>query len=132
MNVVSGGEKLNTSESYDVVGDIWSPMPNMTERRVCHSLVVVKSKLFVIGITGMWNTDACEIFDSISNKFVALKCPHSLRRNRAFSIGTKIFIFEHNRSFIVTYDVDKGEWSKEMCEATENLLCFSCVRLPVC
>ena len=106
-------------------------MPNMTERRVCHSLVVVESKLFVIGITGMWNTNACEIFDRISNKFVALKCPHSLRRNRAFSIGTKIFIFEHNRSFVVTYDVDRDDWSRKATEATKSIFYFTCVKVPV-
>ena len=47
--VISGGmdnrfSSLNTVESYDVVADNWTNMPDMKEGRSGHSLVVVKSR----------------------------------------------------------------------------------------
>ena len=131
--VVSGGkdnnlDKLNNVESYDVVGDNWSPMPNMTSSKSGHSLVVVRNKLFVIG----YGTDTCEVFDSSSKHFVAIKSPQTscLILNRAISIGNKIIAFQNIKSSIFCYDVDKDERSEESCEVTKNLQAFSCVKIP--
>ena len=46
--VVSGGRdnnrnELNKVESYDVIADEWSPMPNMINRHSFHELVVVRN-----------------------------------------------------------------------------------------
>ena len=131
--VVSGGwdnnfDVLNSVQSYDVAADTWSPMPNLIERRTCHSSVVVKRKLFVIG--GRFNNGSCEVYNSISTKFVTLKFHISFGSNNALSIGTKIIIFQNNKPVIVSYDVDKDEWSEEPCEAAKLKHYRSCVKLP--
>ena len=104
-------------------------MPNMIERRICHSLVVVKNKLFVIG--GYYSNGRCEVFESICNKFVSLESPYSILLNKSLSIGNKMFIFYDNESVIVSYDVDKDEWSEEPCEFPKKHIYYrSCVKLP--
>ena len=47
------------------------------------------------------------------------------------SIGDKILVFEENSSSVTCYDVYKNEWSEESCEVTEDLLDFSCTKLPL-
>ena len=131
--VVSGGSdnnfrKFNSVESYDVAADKFTPMPNMIGRRMGHNLVAVKNKLFVIGGNRFGNY---EVFDSINNKFVLLQSRISFRCNKALSIGTKIYIFQAYKSFVVSCDVDEDEWSIKSSEATENISCFSCVRVPI-
>ena len=132
--VVSGGRRnfttnINTVESYDVVSDTWSPMPNLLISTIPHSLVVVKNKLFVIGSTAL--ESLCQCFDSISNKFVFLKSADNFNFQKAVSIGTKIFVFKYIEPAVLIYDVDKNEWSKESCEATKDLTVYSCVKLPI-
>ena len=137
--VVSGGSDinfyyLNSVESYDVAADNWAPMPSMIEERVGHSSVVVKNKLFVIGgakLVANRGAHTYEVFDSISNKFIILEPRFWLGYNRALSIGSKIYILLNNKSFIVSYDIDKDDWSVEASEATKNIKFFSCVKLPV-
>ena len=128
----NNGQVLNTAESYDAVGDTWSPMPSMIRSRDQHSLVVVRNKLFVIG--GDRRNGSCEVFESVCNKFVPLKSHISFGSNAALSIGSEIFIF-HNRnlrsSSVVRYDVDKDEWSDKLCKATDKIIYFSCVKLPI-
>ena len=138
--VVSGGydnnlQCLNSVISYDVAADSWSSMPSMTEARGGHSLVVVKNKLFVIGglnrhMSLIPSEQRCEVFDRISNKFVSLKCLIGVSTNKALSIGSKILIFQNNKPIIVSYDVDKDEWSEEPCEAAKFKYNRSCVKLP--
>ena len=127
--VVSGGTfdgYLNTVESYDVIADKWSSMPNMVNGKSSHSLVVVRNKLFVIGDY----KDTCEVFDNNIRKFVVLKSPEISYLNTAVSIGSKIVIFQHNTSSMSCYDADKNEWSEEPCELTEHLCEFSCAKFP--
>ena len=131
--VVSGGydnndNKLNTVESYDVIADDWSSMPNMNDSKYWHSLVVVKRKLFAIGC----GTDICEVFESSNKKFVSIKSPSTnyLCLNQVISIGSNIFAFQDNYSSIFCYDVDKDEWTKESCEITEQLDSYACVKVP--
>ena len=45
-------------------------------------------------------------------------------------IGNKILVFQHNSSSIICYDIEKYEWSEETCLVTEDLLDFSCTKLP--
>ena len=129
--VVSGGrdnnyDSLNTVESYDVFRDKWTSMPNMVYSHSDHSLVTVKDKMFVVP----HENNNCEVFDNICKKFVAVKSSYTLTSNKAMSIGNKIVIFQHNRSSVVIYDVDKNEWYEESCDATNYFFCFSCVRMP--
>ena len=132
--VVSGGwdnnlYDLNSVESYDVSADTWSPMPNMLERREEHSLIVNRNKLFAMG--GYFTRGSYEVFESISNKFVSLRSPYSFGSNRALSIGSKLFIFQKRKSFVLSYDVDEDEWSEEPCKATKNIHGHCCVKLPI-
>ena len=130
--IISGGrdnnDELNTVESYDVVADEWSSMPNMTGVKSFHSLVVVRNKLFVIGCA----RDRSEIFENISKKFVGLKSPPVtfVDVNKAISIGSKIFVFQEYNASVLCYNVDTNEWSEESCEVTKNLQKYSCVKFP--
>ena len=131
--VVSGGmdnnlDTLNSVESFDVAADTWSSMPRMIQARISHSLVVIKEKLFVIG--GHLSYGSCEVFDRICTKFISLKCLVSFSSNKALSVGTKIFIFQNNKPVIVSYDVDKDDWSEEPCEAAKFKYYRSFVKLP--
>ena len=134
--VVSGGyhnDSLNTVEAYDHVGDTWENMPNMTNGRFRHKSVAVKNKLFVIG--GL-STNNFEVFDSNSNKFTFLKHPSRAYEFELYdpfkviTVGSKIFIFQSN-SEVKTYDFENDEWSVKVCEATKDLMFFSCVKIPV-
>ena len=129
--VVSGGHydggynNLRTVESYDVVADTWYTMPNMINIRSYHSLVVVKTKLFVI------DDRSCEVFDNTCKQFVLLKSPKiSIQYAQATSIGSKIVAFQNGMSSLICYDVDTGKWSEEPCEVTSEILDFFCVKVP--
>ena len=131
--VVSGGQdingfELNTVESYDVIANKWSSMPSMIHSQSSHSLVVVKSKLFVIGSV----VDNCEVFDDKIKIFVSIKSPPALNDdfNPAISMGNKIVVFSHNTPTICCYDVDRNEWSEVPCEGAEHQSVFYCVKLP--
>ena len=131
--VVCGGidnnsNSLNSVESYDAAGNKWSRMPNMINRKSAHSLVAAKNKLFVFSNS----KDTNEVFDEVCKKFVALKSPNRemFRFNKAVSIGNKIVLFQHESSTVLCYDVDKDEWSEDSCYITENINCYSCVRVP--
>ena len=95
--IVSGGYSnnlnvLNFVESYDVLPNTWSTMPNMNSGKYDHSLVVVKNKMFVISN----RKDNCEVFDNISNKFIYIKSPEFNRFSWiiAKSIKSKVFFFK--------------------------------------
>ena len=57
--------RLKSVESYDVLPDKWSTMPNMNSGKNGHTLVNVKNKLFVI----LMIEDDCEVYDNISKNF---------------------------------------------------------------
>ena len=134
--VCSGGVdsqyvSVNTVESCSVVADTWTQMPSMIEERHGHRLVVVKSKLFVIG--GNTAEATSEVFDSNSNTFVAINSPCAIGYNKSLVFGSRILIFQTEKegnSFVVSYDVHKNKWSDQSCEAIDNLLVYSCVKLP--
>ena len=127
--VVAGGYNddgdLNTVESYDVLPDKWSPMPNMTDTLYGHRLVAVKNKLFVIASY----PGTCQVFDSSCRKFISLKSPE-IKASQAVVIRSKIVVFEENKPAAICYDVDTNEWSEEPCEVTKNLSNFACVNVP--
>ena len=123
--------KFNTVESYDVVAEVWTPMPNMMERRQGHSLVVVKNKLFVIGGSP---TLTWECFDNKTKIFVAFKSPRAIGYNKSLSIGIRIIIFQSDHrvsSSVVVYDVHEDKLSEESCETFETLSQYACVKLYI-
>ena len=122
------GNDLNSNESYDVLPDKWSSMPNMNSGKYCHSLVVIKNKLFVVSNI----EDNCEVFDKICKKFITIKSPKFYRffSIKAFSIENKIFAFQEGKSKIISYDTDKNKWSEEFCKVSRELGVFSCVKIP--
>ena len=131
--VVSGGRNgnytnpsFNTVESYDVLPDRWSAMPSMVSGKSNHGLVVVKNKLFAMGA----RSETCEVYDNICKKFVVFESPRVKLQSYYVSIGSKIFAFQNKQPVAICYDVDKNKWSEEKCEVTNNLINFSCVKVP--
>ena len=137
--VVSGGRNgdrtnpsFNTVEAYDVLPDRWSAMPSMVSGKSNHGLVVVKNKLFAIGA----RSETCEVYDDVCKKFVVFESPgikelsHQSYYLKTVSVGSKIFAFQNNQPVTICYDVDKNKWSQEKCEVTNNLISFSCVKVP--
>ena len=135
--VLSGGcnflytQYFNAVESYDVIGNEWLPMPKTIEGVNKHSLVVVKSRLFVIGSTGL-----CQVLDNTSNKFVALKSNLSLwcfHYDTVINIGDKIYVYpsmERDTTKVFCYDVQTNKWSEDSCEFTKDLVYYSIVNIP--
>ena len=131
--VVSGGEYYDQGmcyvESYDIFQDTWTEMPDMTQARFLHSLVVVKDKLFAIG--GYFKINSCEMFDNSSKAFVLLSTPWIFVENRALSIGSKFYVIPHTFDCSVySYDVTEDKWTEEFCEALKDVKDFSCVKSP--
>ena len=131
--VVSGGwdhvsNHLKNVDSYEEISNTWTPMANMTTSKSGHKLVAVKSKLYVIGCEG----DASEVYDNICKKFVVMKQPpkFSPKISEAIFIGSKIYVFDRHWLSTICYDVDKDEWSKEVCDYSKNLRYFGCVKYP--
>ena len=135
--VVAGGRSIlnnvatPTVELYDAIADVWSPMASMTSEKFCHSVVVNKGKLIIIGSGGQCS----EIFDNTAKLFVAIK-ESTISSNlvispKAISDGSKIIILQDGVSCITWYDVDNNEWSIEDCNATKDLAFFSCVKVPL-
>ena len=136
--VVSGGQgddfiRLNTVESYDVIGNTWSKMANMINGKSNHSLIAISNKLFVIG--SKWHTNGpntCEVFDNSCKSFVALKSPTTeYFGDKVVLIDNKIVAFQSDTPFTICYDVDEDKWSSEPCEVTKNLSWFHCVKVPL-
>ena len=136
--VVSGGRNngsLNTVEAYDYVADKWTNMPNMVEERYHHKSVAIKNKFFVVG----GNNKNCEVYDSISKKFVLLKSPNGRLINfndysfmfpkAAFSIGSKIYMFHGRKNTYFIYHIENGSWSEESFKVTRNLSNFICAKV---
>ena len=109
-----------TVESYDAFSNTWKPMPSLIEIDRDHSMVSVKNKLFVFG--GLYLNTSCEVFDKTSNRFVTLKSLDFIKSfyMNAISVGNKILLFTHEAKFVLCYDVDKDEWSRESCVVTED------------
>ena len=61
--------KLNTVESYDVVGDKWSFIPNIINSSDSHDLVVVMNNVIGHG------TDTYEDFNDSSKTCAVIKFP---------------------------------------------------------
>ena len=132
--VVSGGSPddwnaSRTVESYDF--DEWSSMPNMIDEKSHHGLVVVKSKLFVVGTPA---EPSCEVYDEICQKFVAFKLPqleYGLNWNKAVSVGSKLFILQDWWDHILWYDVDEDAWQEDLCQDGTFDDKFCCVKVSM-
>ena len=105
--VVTGGIlrnnffKLNSSESYCFHENSWKKFPNMLINRCLHATVSMNNKLFVIG--GNYSND-CEVFDSVTNKFVIITNLIGINHFvNAVSVGYKIYICH----------VVRGGWQSE-------------------
>ena len=115
---------------------MWSSMPNTVYRRCKHSLVVIKSKLFVIG----YPRTPYEVFDKFTNKFVSINSsliPSGVLSDlRAFlivgaiSIGNKIAVIERKPSTIDLYDTENDEWCEESFEISTEILNGGCIKIP--
>ena len=85
-------------------------MPSMVERRTCHSLVAIKSKIFVFG------TKNYEIYDEVAKKFTIINVPLKYNSEyfsaKAISIGNNIALirrFESRVMFLDTGNIQSGQ-----------------------
>ena len=97
-------------------------MPSMITRTFGHSLVSIKNKLIAIG----GHEKAIEVYDSTSNKFVAVNNKHLKRYHAgAIPLGNKIVMFFEQSTTVWCWDVDTQEWSEEsFCGTTDDLNYF--------
>ena len=144
----------NTVEAYDHVADAWSCMPSTVLHRVDHSLVPIKTKLFVIGRSDL----ACEVFDGTAGKFAVIKSSpvfhgekevwfhgeeevwvhgeegDTLDKVRAVSMGSKIAVFGREHSTVQIYDTETDEWTDEPGEFSDEVildcLVACCIKVP--
>ena len=127
--MVSGGcnerFRTRTVEVYDHVADDWSILTRMNAPRTNHSMVAVRSKLFVFG------GETCEVFDSVSGKFANLqaKAP-MLEPSKCVQIGSKVILFKNKSTVAYVYDIDEGELKTVECEVTRIIYDYCCVRVP--
>ena len=130
--VVAGGDNgsmksMRKVESYDAVADKWSPMPQMVTGKRGPGLVVVRNKLFVVGM------ESFEVFDDVCRKFVVHKSqPMSCTPVvDAVAFGNTVRVFRRGLpDNVACYDVEKDEWSVETCQVATNLVAYSCVAVP--
>ena len=118
--VVSGGEvlngirysEINTVEVFDHIANTWTYMPSMVERRSVHSLVPIKSKLFVIG------NSTCEIYDEVTKVFTLIQVPFiytGIYKNvTAISLGNKIALLRGVESGILFLDAGTDKWCEKV------------------
>ena len=134
--VVSGGyyitnRRLSSVEAYDHVADEWSYMPSMINESCDHNMLAVSNKLFAIGCGEDY--DICEVYDSISKKFVVLSSFltfFSGFNDTSITIGRKIMVIRNHARKVAIYDVDKNEWSEESFEDTRYYRNFNCIKIP--
>ena len=115
--VVSGGDigydydSTNTVEAYDHVANTWTYMPSMVERRLNHSLVAIKSKLFVVG------SRSYEIYDEVTKVFTLINVPFyytsCLLSVKAISIGNKIALLRRSQPRILFLDTGNDKWCEK-------------------
>ena len=96
--LVSGGyiswNDLKLVEAYDHHENKWTCLPDMINERSHHGSVSMGNKMFVIG--GVHCNNTCEVFDSISRKFTAIKkieVADIVYWLSVISIGNNIFAF---------------------------------------
>ena len=117
--VVTGGQNnegiLRTVTSYNHLTDKWTSMPSMIEERFGHGSVANRNKLYVIGRINNFRNETCEVFDSFSNKFVALKsiqehvCMGPIEVN---IFGSKLLILQSYSSYSAyVFDLENEEHS---------------------
>ena len=82
--------KSNSSESYCFHENKWTYFRDTLVKRSGHATLTISNKLFVIG--GHYKND-CEVFESITNKFVFIENLPKFRRFDAVSFADKIFVF---------------------------------------
>ena len=114
---MSGSCCLKSVEAYDYHENKWTYLSDMNCARFYHGSVSMGNKMFMIGGT---MTKTCEVFDSITEKFIYLKqkLPTPLLFVKsAVVIGYKIIVFPgfltiKNKKVLV-FDVLMVQWNVE-------------------
>ena len=138
--VVSGGISDNwkaskSVEAYDLHENKWNNLPNMINERAGHGAVSMGNKMFVIG--GVHRNNTCEVFDSISRTFTAIKKVEVVGRDwlSAVGIGNKILAFPNLDQCTIksaqVYDVVKDQWFEKVINLFEVNYVISSSKLPV-
>ena len=126
---------LKSVEAYDYHENKWTYLPDMNCARFFHGSVSMGNKMFMIGGT---MTKTCEVFDSITEKFIYLKqkLPTPLLFVKsAVVIGYKIIVFPgfltvKNKKVLV-YDVLMDQCNVEENDLLDIYSVFTCSRLSV-
>ena len=88
--------------------------------------------MFVVG--GCYYRRDCEVFDSLSNRFVWLKMPErfdvKIDFNGVFLLGSRFVALSDFSKTVLWYDVENDKWSEELCKVSENLEEFFCAKIP--
>ena len=132
--VVSGGFDVqngnfeidfHTVEMYDHTSNSWSYMPQMNEARSFHGSVAIRNKIFVVG--GL-RKNTCEVFDTVSNRFVLLvkTSPvfksYNRYQNITFLFGNKVAMHRFNSNKIMLFDIETEQWSEKSSKNLTYLL----------
>ena len=86
---------VNTAEIYDHIEDSWTFISDMIHPRCSHQSLASSNKVFIIG----GGPDTCEVYDSISETFVALKPSSPLSKDvlkdsaSAVMVGDQLVVF---------------------------------------
>ena len=136
--VVSGGvlnrhKRFKSVEAYDHHENKWTYLPDMINERSGHGSISMGNKMFVIG--GKLNK-TCEVFDSTSSKFTAIKIIKGISmfyvvRMSLVSIGNKTLFFPKlnapsKSEKFHSYDVLKDQWFVKKFDFFEVQSVISC------
>ena len=121
-----------TVEEYDPVSNCWLEFPSMIDGRAFHQSVAIRNNLFVFG--GLVNKS--EVYDSTCKMFARLKTSLKVKEKflmmpcAAFTIGSKVFIFNRNNpSTVLCYDINNNTWAEKTYEIVDTIEEFSSIQV---
>ena len=103
----------------------------MNHRRMYHTMVAVRNKLFVVGGSSVNNV---EVFDSTSYKLTVMKAippgMYLCHWSDVISIGNKLIKPGIVDQPTVVYDLETEKWTSVFCKATSKRGQFKCIKIP--
>ena len=125
LNGINNIEDKNTVEVFDHIANTWTYMPSTVERRSVHSLVAIKSKLFVVGIRN------CETYDEDAKVFtIPLKYTGFHKNVKAISIGNKIALRRGLESRILFLDIGSDRWCEKVFDFFDKSFFSVFIKIP--
>ena len=138
--VMSGGVfrshgDIKSVEAYNCHINKWTRLPDMKNKKASHETISMGNNMFVIG-GDFFKT--CEVFDSFSRTFIAIKEMHGIYKVSSLplvGIRNKIFVFSKlfcytMKSFHI-YDVLTNTWNVKENYVLKIKYVISCSKPPV-